>query len=215
MKQSLSLFTILFVFQISILAQENILELKAQIVDESNSPIAFATIYSKTLKEGTISRIDGKFSIKTVLNDSLECSALSYSKQVVSSSQILQGDSVIIMKKKAYMLADVNVMEQRWYDFKHKVLNSTAKQENKNVMQVGGLPDIYRKTVEFGPYAGISNPISLVLIYFSKAQINKRQQNRWRRIYQQSLEEKGDTIFGLQKKSTAVDSLILHEIKNP
>ncbi len=191
---------LLFLFKMSISAQKQDFEqINAQIVDEDYKPIAFATIYSKMKERGTISRKDGKFSIMVARADTLELSAISYEKRKILVDEILRGDTVIIMKKKVYMIDNVNVMALRWHDFKHKMMNSKAKDENKEVVQIEGLPNVYRPRVELSEYAGMTNPVSILLTYMSRKNRYKRKKERWNRIYNKSLKSKPDTLLLLKK----------------
>ncbi len=200
MEKIISVTIVLATFVISLNAQKKeTLEINAKLVDENNKPIAFATIYSKIKKRGTISKQNGDFSIKVTKNDTLELSAISYEKRQISALQIFKGDSIIVMKRKTYMLKDVDVMALRWYDFKHQVMESQAKEENQKVIQLPGLPSIYKPKVELGPYAGISNPVSFLLIYFSKQNIYKRRKERWRKVYEKYNMSKLDSALILQK----------------
>ncbi len=179
---------------------EKLSKVSAQIVDSKSQPIIFATVYSKMKKRGTISSQSGHFTMMLSPNDTLELSAISYEKRQILVSKILQGDTIIVMKRKTYVIADVDVMSLRWHDFKHKVMNNTAKEENKKVLQIQGLPNVYQPRVELGPYAGMTNPVSLLLIYYSKANIYKRRKERWMKIYRKYNTGKVDSSMMLQKK---------------
>ncbi len=199
MKETISLTVVLAIFTVSLNAQQELLEINAKIVDEKNKPIAFATIYSKLIKRGTISRQDGRFTIKASSDDTLEFSAISYKKMTIPALQIQRGDSLLVMKRKIYMIDDVDVMALRWYDFKQQVMEKKVKEEHKKVIQLQGLPSVYKPRVELGPYAGMTNPVSILLTHFSKQNIYKRKKERWRRIYKKHEIRKSDTVLVLRK----------------
>ncbi len=199
MKVTVSLTVIFAIFTLSVNAQQESIRISAKIVDEEYKPIAFATVYSKVKKRGTISKKDGRFTISVTRTDTLELSSVSHQKMQISVSQILKGDSVLIMKQKTYEIDDVDVMALRWYNFKQQVMESTAKEENKEVVQVPGLPNVYKPRIELGQYAGMTNPVSILLTHFSRQNIYKRKKERWRRIYKKYEVRKADTALVLQK----------------
>ncbi|HEY5592081.1 MAG TPA: carboxypeptidase-like regulatory domain-containing protein, partial [Paludibacter sp.] len=83
----------LFLSPTSVLAQEKIesiagqeITIKGKVVDPSKDPIIGASIFVEGTKIGTVTDIDGNFSIKAPLNATLTVSYIGYTRQKVKVS---------------------------------------------------------------------------------------------------------------------------------
>ena len=166
--------------------QLQIVEIKGEIIDETYEPISFTNIASKKTGYGTISNEDGEFRIRILENDTLIFSALSYVKKEIPVKQLFMEKNYVILKKNIYQIGEVNVMGLRWQEFKYEMMNKELEREEQAVIVIEDLPNPFQKRIDIGPYAGSSNPLSMLLTYFKEENRRKRKQKRWRNTYRKS-----------------------------
>ncbi|MDF1550045.1 MAG: carboxypeptidase-like regulatory domain-containing protein [Bacteroidales bacterium] len=165
-------------------------EIKGKVVDDRYHGISFVNIISKKTGLGTISHENGTFHIRVLTNDTLIFSALAYVKKSVSVNQLAYETNFVILEKNIFQLGDVNVMDIRWKEFQQQVLESKLKLEEQTIIALDGLPDPFQPRILLSPYAGNTNPLSLLLTYIKKENIRKRKQKRWRETYRKSWTDK-------------------------
>lgn len=95
-------------------------KLLGKIIDSNtNDPLPYATIEIFSLKTGTISERDGKFSMavasKDAKSDSVEFSYLGYEKMKLCLAEIIDAEQVIILKEKPILLEEVKILPKEYY----------------------------------------------------------------------------------------------------
>lgn len=100
------LFFLFSFFATNLFAQQ--LEIKGLVVDNKNEPLIGASIVVKNTTNGTISDIDGAFTLKTVANATLVVSYLGYSDKEVNVKD--QKNIKIVLSEDANLLDEVAVI---------------------------------------------------------------------------------------------------------
>lgn len=94
--------------------KDSLIEIKGRVKDEHGEFIAGVSIFVKGTTSGTVSDIDGVFSIKATSNDKLVFSFLGMEKREVSAS-ILRGGEAIITMKDSDMILCYDVVVVQYY----------------------------------------------------------------------------------------------------
>lgn len=101
---------LVFLFFTSTMVAQQEVTLKGQIQTE-NDEIAFITIVNRSLKQGTISNLDGSFEIAAKLNDVLDISSLQYKGQEIVVTQRMVDDQGIsvYLEPKTNVLPEISI----------------------------------------------------------------------------------------------------------
>lgn len=130
---------------VTILAQNPV---KGMVIDEEGEPLIGATIMVKGTQTGTVTDIDGKFSLEDVLGKTLVFSYIGYENQEVTASDNMQ----IVMKSSSALIDEIVVTGMSRMD-KRLFTGATDKVEAKDAL-VSGMADISRSLD--GRSAGVS-----------------------------------------------------------
>lgn len=146
MKKKLTMFLTLFFIGIGITMAQT--QVRGTIVDENGDPIIGATVQIKGTGDGTVTDIDGKFTISAPANGSLVVSYVGYATQEVAVRPTLS----ITLKFDSELLQEVVVTGMQQMD-KRLFTGATNKLEGENV-KLDGIPEISRALE--GRAAGVS-----------------------------------------------------------
>ncbi|MFN8258701.1 MAG: carboxypeptidase-like regulatory domain-containing protein [Bacteroidales bacterium] len=147
MKNKIFLFLIFlsFVCHVKSLAQaekntdtSRVYTFRGKLVDNENKPLAFANIINKLRGHTAVSDSGGNFQISVVYKDSLRISAIGFQTKHLFIKDKLQKDTVlhvIVMSKKTYDLATVNIYELRWQVFKAEFMEEKVE-EDKTAIRI-------------------------------------------------------------------------------
>ncbi len=137
---------VIFFFSSSILkAQEHvhkdstIFHFKGKVVNDEGNAISFAHIIDLRRGHATISDTSGRFQLPVMRNDSIRISAIGYQVKYVSLRRYIPvKDSIkltVVMKKKIYDLATVDIYQIRWQVFKAEFMETEVEEDKtaKNI----------------------------------------------------------------------------------
>ena len=118
-------------------AQENkdstIYIFKGKIVNEEGNPVSFAHIIDLRRGHATVSDTAGRFHLPVKRSDSIRISAIGYQIKFVSLRKYIPvKDSIkltIVLKKKIYDLAEVDIYQIRWQVFKAEFMEEEPEED--------------------------------------------------------------------------------------
>lgn len=145
----------------SIVAQtpEQTITVKSKVVDEKNEPVIGATVMVKGTTNGTVTDINGNFSLKTTSGTTVTISYIGYLEQRIKASAI---PAVVIMKEESAKLNEVVVVGYGTV----KRANLTGAVSNISMKEVADIPAPSLSSVLMGTMPGVSvsessgNPIA-------------------------------------------------------
>jgi len=132
--------------------------------EDSTKVLPFAYVINKNTGFGSVSDINGKFSVKAGENDTLVFSYLGYIKQYIPVSFLPKIHNKVIMKKNTYLLKPVNVSVLKYQNYE--------KDYMKRVIEKSHLP-----TIDI-----VQSPITALYMQFSK---KGREMQRLSRIFEE------------------------------
>lgn len=156
--------------------------LSGQIVDSSQKSIAFVHIISQKTLHGIVSDENGTFNIKVLKNDTLRFSAIGYRTKKMAVSRLFGTQNYITLDSLVYMIGNVDIMDLRWRELKHTVLDMKLTPMEKNILVLEGLPNPFMELVQIKPNM-VMNPVSAIYELLKKENIRKRKQARWNSTY--------------------------------
>lgn len=168
------------IFPVVLLAQQSD-TVKTVLLDayvynmETNKPMPDVNIINTNKGTGTISDVDGFFSIRLQKGDTLYITAISFEEQKIFIEETATEDSYEIdipMKAISYEMDPVDLVKGDWNNFKHQFLYEAHKNEQNKPLQVAGY-ELYPVIDLKPPMKG--GPISMFHNVFGKEARKKRK----------------------------------------
>ncbi|HPQ09318.1 MAG TPA: carboxypeptidase-like regulatory domain-containing protein [Bacteroidia bacterium] len=151
--------------------------------EDSTKVLPFVYVINKNTSFGTVSDINGKFSVKAGESDTLVFSYLGYIKQYIPVSFLPKINYKIIMKKNVYSLKPVNVSVLKYQNYE--------KDYMKRVIEKSQMP-----TIDI-----IQSPITALYMQFSK---KGREMQRLSKIFEE--------IFIKEQVEKKINPQILYQL---
>ena len=111
--------------------------LKGRVVSEKNKPLSFAHVINESQKYATVTDTTGHFRIPALQGDSIKVSSVGYFTKTIRIKTINIDTLQIVLKRRAYNLAVVNINEIRWQVFKSEFMEKEIEESKakKQAMQ--------------------------------------------------------------------------------
>lgn len=182
MKKQFSLLFFLIYVSIAAISQ-NTINFNGKIMSKSGF-VFNVTILNKATKTGTVSSIDGDFSLYTNISDTIRFSCIGYKSFEYIMSDTLNTDNfrvIITMVEDTVMLKETIVTPWPLNTSALKRAFLAEKNENTTprIAFNAGFVELDRPQVEPGP--NLMSPISLIAYIFSKKRIAKAKTDMIRR----------------------------------
>lgn len=192
MKSSIILISTLFLFILNSFGQ-NILDKSQQNINfngkvlSSNGFVFNATIVNKKTNRGTVSSIDGDFSLSVLPNDTISFSCIGYKSftHIIPNSLESTDYRVLVsMAEDTVMLKETIITP--WPINKTALKRAFLDEQNKEkeiIASYAGFREIEGPQRE--PPPTLMNPISLLANLFSKKRIQQKKMDKFRRMMQE------------------------------
>ncbi|MCF6241521.1 MAG: hypothetical protein L3J74_09280 [Bacteroidales bacterium] len=140
MKISYFIISVLFFCSLASVKAQNhagndstIYHFKGKVVNDEGNAISFAHIIDLRRGHATISDTSGRFHLPVMRNDSIRISAIGYQVKYVSLRRYIPvKDSIkltVVMKKKIYDVATVDIYQIRWQVFKAEFMETEVEED--------------------------------------------------------------------------------------
>lgn len=178
---------ILLIFVLSIglkaFSQENdYVIVNGKIVNSGLKSIAFVNIVSQKTMKGTISTENGIFNIRVLKSDTLSFSAIGYQSKKMAVSQLSNNQNYITLEQIIYKLGTVDIMDMRWNELQHTIIDMKLTPLEQNILVIDGLPNPFMELIQIKPNM-VMNPVTAIYELLKKENIRKRKQVRWNKTY--------------------------------
>ena len=170
-KQSLLLFCIFVICSVPLFSQKTPLQFSGIITDTSTNKLSLVHVIISNRLKGTISDIDGNFSIPVYSDDTLLFSRLGYKAQCLIIPDTISRNEFtcnVQMEQQSYILPEVNAYPYpaTWSQFKKEFLVLELPDDKIDLH----LPEKIQKTggENMQPSISLGSPISALYYRFSK-----------------------------------------------
>jgi len=161
---------------------EGYILISGEIVNISMKPISFVNVISTFSSKGTFSDEKGKFKFKALKNDTIIFMAISFKTKKMAVNQLLNENNLVFLDSMVYTINKVDVMDFRWKEFEHNMINMKLKPMEQKILVIKGLPDPYTVLTPIKPNI-VSNPITAIYDFFKPENVRRRKLARWKETY--------------------------------
>ena len=144
---------------------------------DSLQPVPFVNIINIRTQRGTITDLEGNFTLKVLAGDTLQISGIGYQAYdfTVLPKPAKQPEvDTIFLHKDTLRIRQVDVMKLRWQQFREEMLNMKEADIKGKPIEMKGFPKREYKPPKM-PVPSIANPVSFLYEKFKKEARVKRK----------------------------------------